>query len=141
MAAVRWYECASRLEPLSPVPWLAQAEAWENLGHAERRLEALMGASARAPTDRRIQLAVGWALDDLGMCDEAYTWLCHAAHAATTDADVGQDGHPDGLFWRELGLFCLQHERFEEAREVAAYAELFYAWRGGRRIPLLGSLR
>lgn len=104
--------------------WMTDAERLRGLQRFEAALEALMAANARSPRDRRIALLIGLTLDELEMCDEAYHWLCRAAHAAGEAESPIRDGETDGRFWKELGVFCLSHDRFEEAKEVAAIAIL-----------------
>lgn len=104
--------------------WMTDAERLRGLQRFEAALEALMAANARSPRDRRIALLIGLTLDELEMCEEAYHWLCRAAHAAGEAKSPIRDGETDGRFWKELGVFCLSHDRFEEAKELAAIAIL-----------------
>ena len=106
---------------------------WMALGKPEVAFEALMGASARDPYSRVVILMLAMTLDDLGLCEESYHWHCRAAHEARERATTIEDGHPDSMFWRELGLYCLHHGRDEEMREVAALAEVYEGWSGGGR--------
>ena len=103
------------------------------LGHTGQALEAFMGANARDPQSRVIVLMLGMALDELHLCDEAYEWLVRAAHASQAADESVADGHPDSLFWRELGLYCVSHGRDDEAIQTAALAELNDGWSGGVR--------
>ena len=132
-AAQRWAARAARLDESWAEPWVAMGALWMALDRPEVAFEALMGASARDPYSRVVILMLAGVLDDLGMHEEAYHWHRRAAHAAWDHPDLSRDGHSDGMFWRELGLFCLEHERDEEARDVAAFATLYDGWSGGRR--------
>ena len=65
--------------------------------------------------------------------DEACERLVRAAHASRATDDSVADGHPDSLFWRELGLYCVSHGRDDEAIQTAALAELYEGWSGESR--------
>lgn len=132
-AALRWVHRATRLDEAWAEPWVAAGALHGALGHEGQALEAFMGANARDPGSRVIVLMLGMALDELHLCDEAYEWLVRAAHASRAADDSVADGHPDSLFWRELGLYCVSHGRDDEAVQVAALAELYEGWSGGVR--------
>ena len=85
---------------------------WMALDRPEVAFEALIGASARDPYSRVVILMLAGVMDDLGMHEEAYRWHRRAAHAAWDHPGLSRDGHSDGMFWRELGLFCLEHGRW-----------------------------
>jgi predicted Zn-dependent protease len=129
--ALRWAGRAARLDDRWDEPWVAMGALQAASGKPALALEALIGANARHPHSRVVTLMLAGTLDDLGMCEEAYLWHRRAAHAAWENAGRIDDGHPDSLFWRELGIFCLEHRRYDEAREVAAFATLYEGWSGG----------
>ena len=132
-AALRWVHRATRADEEWAEPWVAAGALHGALGHTGQALEAFMGANARDPQSRVIVLMLGMALDELHLCDEAYEWLVRAAHASRAADESVADGHPDSLFWRELGLYCVSHGRDDEAIQTAALAELYEGWSGGQR--------
>jgi lipopolysaccharide biosynthesis regulator YciM len=132
-AALQWVHRATRVDGAWAEPWVAAGALHGALGHTGQALEAFMGANARDPQSRVIVLMLGMALDELHLCDEAYEWLVRAAHASRAADESVADGHPDSLFWRELGLYCVCHGRDDEAIQTAALAELYDGWSGGVR--------
>ena len=132
-AALRWVHRATRVDEAWAEPWVAAGALHGVLGHTGQALEAFMGANARDPQSRVIVLMLGMALDELDLCEEAYEWLVRAAHASGAADESVADGHPDSLFWRELGLYCVGHGLGDDAIETAALAELYEGWSGGVR--------
>lgn len=124
---------AARFNDRWAEPWVARAALHFAAGRSMPALEALMGANARDPRCRIIMLMLAMTLDDLGLCEESYHWHCRAAHKALEPAAEIDDGASDSMFWRELGLFCLDHGLDGEMREAAALAEVYEGWSGGRR--------
>ncbi len=97
----------------------------------QRAFETLVAANVLDPGSRLVALQMGLVLDELGMCSEAYEWLCRAAHAVQESDEPITDRESDATFWRELGLFCLRHDVFDEAHEVAVLATLTLDVSGG----------
>ena len=132
-AALRWVQRAVRVDEAWAEPWVAAGALHGALGHTGQALEAFIGANARDPQSRVIVLMLGMALDELDLCEEAYEWLVRAAHASGAADESVADGHPDSMFWRELGLYCVSHGRDDEAIQTAALAELYEGWSGESR--------
>jgi hypothetical protein len=79
-------------------------------------------------------LSLAFALDEMGMCGEAYEWHCRAAHWAGESETSPSDDEAEAMYWHALGRFCLRHDRDTEAVEVAALAVLAGDFPG--RVPI-----
>lgn len=129
-AALKWAYRAARFREDWAEPWVAMGALHFFLDQREAALEALIGANARDPSSRVIMLMIAQTLDSIEMCESAYEWHCQAAHAIWNNPRAASDGHADAMFWCELGIYCLGHDRYDEAQVVATYATL-YRGRGG----------